>query len=47
MIPTINSFNIQQRLPNGTLIVYPNSGHGFLYQYAETFAKHAVQFLEE
>ncbi|KAK1247084.1 hypothetical protein MKX08_000886 [Trichoderma sp. CBMAI-0020] len=47
MIPTVNSFNIQQKLPNATLLVYPNSGHAFHYQYAEKFAKQAVQFLEE
>lgn len=47
MIPTINSFNIQQKLPNATLHVYPNSGHAFHYQYAEKFARQAVLFLEE
>ncbi|KAL6906612.1 Alpha/Beta hydrolase protein [Trichoderma evansii] len=47
MIPTLNSFNIQQKLPNATLHVYPNSGHGFHYQYAEKFAKQTILFLEE
>jgi hypothetical protein len=46
MIPTVNSFVMQQRMPNGLLIIYPNSGHGFLFQYAAHFAKHALQFLE-
>ncbi|KAJ9605710.1 hypothetical protein H2200_009559 [Cladophialophora chaetospira] len=46
MFPTINSFHLQQKVPNGQLIVYPNSGHGFLYQYAETFAKHVGIFLD-
>jgi hypothetical protein len=46
MIPTANSFVIQQKVPNGQLIVYPNSGHGFLFQYASLFAKHALLFLE-
>lgn len=46
MFPTLNSFNLQQKVPNGQLIVYPNSGHGFLYQYAELFAKHVNLFLQ-
>ncbi|KAF4972575.1 hypothetical protein FSARC_848 [Fusarium sarcochroum] len=32
MIPTSNSYLICQRVPNGQLILYPNSGHGFLFQ---------------
>ena len=47
MIPTVNSFNIQQKVPNGILMVYPDSGHGFLYQFAESFAKHVKLFLAE
>ncbi|KAK0622549.1 Alpha/Beta hydrolase protein [Immersiella caudata] len=46
MIPTVNSWVAQQQLPNAQLIVYPNSGHGFLFQYAALFAKHALLFLE-
>ena len=46
MFPTINSFHFQQKVPNGQLILYPNSGHGFLYQYPERFAGDVVAFLE-
>lgn len=46
MMPTVNSWIIQQKLSNGLLIVYPNSSHGFLYQYAEAFAKQVLMFLE-
>jgi hypothetical protein len=45
MVPTINSFVTQQRLKKGKLIVYPNSGHGFLYQYAEEVAADFERFL--
>ncbi|VUC29523.1 unnamed protein product [Clonostachys rosea] len=46
MIPTANSYLIYQKVPNGQLILYPDSGHGFLFQYAETFVKHVEIFLE-
>src|SRR3546814_2648624 len=28
MVPTINSFTLQQHIPNARLILYPDSGHG-------------------
>jgi pimeloyl-ACP methyl ester carboxylesterase len=40
LIPTPNSFELSQLIPNAHLHIYPNSGHGFLFQYAELFAKH-------
>jgi pimeloyl-ACP methyl ester carboxylesterase len=46
MFPTLNSFLFQQKVPNGHLIIYPNSGHGFLYQYAQEFAAHVNAFLD-
>ena len=45
MIPTANSYNLSQRLPNGELIVYPDSGHGSLFQYPERFARDVAQFV--
>ncbi|KAF2116695.1 Alpha/Beta hydrolase protein [Lophiotrema nucula] len=45
MVPTINSFTTAQQLKKGKLIIYPNSGHGFLYQYAEEFAADVEYFL--
>ncbi|KAF4345181.1 nadph2 dehydrogenase [Fusarium beomiforme] len=47
MIPTPNSYLIYQKVPNSQLILYPNSGHGFLFQFAPTFVKHVETFLEE
>jgi pimeloyl-ACP methyl ester carboxylesterase len=46
MVPTINSYHLQQKFSNGQLIVYPNSGHGFLFQYPDLFAQHVITFLE-
>lgn len=34
------------RLSNAQLIMYPKSGHGFLWQYAELFAEHVSIFLD-
>ena len=46
IIPTVNAFVLAQRLPNAQLIIYPDSGHGFLFQYHTLFGKHATLFLE-
>jgi len=46
MIPTRNSYTLQERLPNAQLIIYPDSGHGFLYQYPRLFSSHVDMFLE-
>jgi pimeloyl-ACP methyl ester carboxylesterase len=45
MIPTKNSFALAAGLPNATLIVYPNSGHGAIFQHAATYAAHVREFL--
>ncbi|MGG1679916.1 alpha/beta fold hydrolase [Neobacillus sp. NRS-1170] len=33
MAPTVNSFIMSQRIENAQLILYPDSGHGFLFRY--------------
>lgn len=45
MIPTPNSFLMSQRLPNAELHIYPDSGHGFLFQYPAEFASLVNDFL--
>lgn len=47
MIPTYNSWVMQQRIAHAKLIVYPDSGHGFLFQYAQTFGEEVKSFLEQ
>ena len=45
MISNPYSFSLYQSLPNAQLILYPDSGHGFLFQYPELFAAHLSIFL--
>lgn len=45
IVPTVNSFTLQQNLPNAELILYPDSNHGSFYQYPELFVQQAEQFL--
>lgn len=46
MVPTVNSYLLSQHLPNAQLIIYPDSGHGALFQYPETFVAHTRFFLD-
>jgi len=46
MLPTINSYYLQQHIPNAQLIVYPNAGHGSQFQYPELFLGHLRLFLD-
>src|SRR5271170_2936297 len=45
IVPTVNSYVLQQNLPNAELIVYPDANHGSFYQYPELFVSEADQFL--
>jgi pimeloyl-ACP methyl ester carboxylesterase len=46
MVPTINSFVLSQHIPQAQLIIYPDSGHGSLFQYPERFVAHTKLFLD-
>ncbi len=43
----INSWILQQNLPNAQLIIYPDAGHGSQDQYPERFVRHVSGFLSE
>ncbi len=45
IIPTVNSYVLQQKLPNAQLIIYPDANHGSFYQYPQLFVAHATLFL--
>jgi pimeloyl-ACP methyl ester carboxylesterase len=46
IVPTVNSYLLQQHLPNAQLIVYPDSAHGSHFQFPELFATHLAMFLD-
>jgi pimeloyl-ACP methyl ester carboxylesterase len=45
MVPTPNSHDLARRLPNSTLIIYPDAGHGGIFQFHTTFVPSALEFL--
>lgn len=45
MVPSILSRDLHSRIPGSELIIYPDSGHGGIFQYWEKFAPVAVKFL--
>jgi pimeloyl-ACP methyl ester carboxylesterase len=46
-MPTINSYHLFQVLPKAQLILYPDSGHGFLFQYPKSCAENFDDFLNQ
>jgi pimeloyl-ACP methyl ester carboxylesterase len=47
VIPTINSYVLQQFLPDAELILYPDANHGAHFQHHELFVRHARIFLDD
>jgi pimeloyl-ACP methyl ester carboxylesterase len=45
MIPVSNSYWLSAHLPNAVLLTYPDSGHGSLFQFHESFTRQATAFL--
>jgi len=45
MIPVSNSYRLSENLPNAVLLAYPDSGHGSLFQFHESFTRQAAAFL--
>ncbi len=45
MVPTVNTHDLARRLPNSTLIIYPDAGHGGIFQFHTDFVPSALEFL--
>ena len=45
MIPVRNSYWLSENLANAVLLTYPDSGHGSLFQFHESFTRQAAAFL--
>jgi pimeloyl-ACP methyl ester carboxylesterase len=45
MVPTKNTVDLDRRLPNSQLVVYPDAGHGGVFQFHDDFVKRALEFL--
>lgn len=45
MVPSVLSEDLHRRIAGSELIIYPNSGHGGIFQYHEQFALIAAAFL--
>jgi pimeloyl-ACP methyl ester carboxylesterase len=46
MIPVRNSYLLAEHLPNAMLLTYPDAGHGSLFQFHDSFVRHAQLFLD-
>jgi pimeloyl-ACP methyl ester carboxylesterase len=45
MVPTKNTIDLDRRLPNSQLVIYPDAGHGGVFQFHKDFVKRALGFL--
>jgi pimeloyl-ACP methyl ester carboxylesterase len=45
MVPTENTIDLGRRFANSQLVVYPDAGHGGVFQFHEDFVKRALEFL--
>jgi len=46
MVPTGNSHELARRLPDARLRIYPDAGHGGVFQYHEQFVEEVLSFLD-
>ena len=45
MVPTSNTIDLAERLPNSQLKIYPDAGHGGIFQFHDEFVAQALEFL--
>jgi pimeloyl-ACP methyl ester carboxylesterase len=47
MVPSVNSFVLARKLPNSQLSIFPDAGHGGIFQYHTAFVQQALAFLQQ
>ena len=47
MVPSSNTTELRNRIPNSEIIIYKDAGHGGIFQYHEGFVKSALKFLKQ
>jgi pimeloyl-ACP methyl ester carboxylesterase len=47
MVPSFNSFELARRLSNAQLSIFPDAGHGGIFQYHAAFVHQALAFLQQ
>src|SRR3954469_11720079 len=46
VVSTVNSYILQQNLPNAELILFPDSNHGSHFQFTDAFVGYATSFVD-
>ncbi len=46
IVPSENSRELARRIPGAEIVLYPDAGHGGIFQYHEAFAERAIMFLD-
>jgi len=46
MVASSQSYALAEQIPNSKLVIYPDSGHGGIFQYHERFVPAVLEFLE-
>jgi pimeloyl-ACP methyl ester carboxylesterase len=46
MVPSINSVELARKLPHSELSIFPDAGHGAIFQYHSTFLDQTLRFLQ-
>lgn len=47
MVPSVLSDDLHRRIAGSQLVIYPNSGHGGIFQHHREFASTAIAFLDQ
>lgn len=45
MVPTTNSVDMARRIPGAQLQLFPDAGHGGIFQYHQEFSARVLEFL--